>query len=51
MRVEFDAAKRDMTLAERGLDFARAREIFASATATIIDERRDYGEARFNTIG
>ncbi len=30
---------------------ARATEIFAGATLTIADERRDYGEARFFTIG
>ena len=27
MRIEFDSAKRDKTLAERGLDFAKAYEV------------------------
>jgi uncharacterized DUF497 family protein len=51
MRIEFDAAKREQTLRERGLDMARADEIFAGATLTVSDDRRDYGEDRFITIG
>jgi hypothetical protein len=51
MRIEFDAAKRDQTLRERGLDMARADEIFAGATLTVADDRREYGEDRFITIG
>ena len=30
---------------------ARAAEIFAGATLTIPDDRKDYGESRFITIG
>ena len=30
---------------------ARAAEIFAGATLTIADDRKDYGEPRFITIG
>ena len=30
---------------------ARADEIFAGATLTVADDRRDYGEDRFITIG
>ena len=51
MRIEFDSDKRDKTLAERGLDFARAGEVFAGVHATFTDERFDYGEPRFNTVG
>ncbi len=51
MRVTFDPAKRDLTLRHRGLDLARAGEIFAGRTATIVDERFDYGETRFITAG
>jgi uncharacterized protein len=51
MKVEFDPAKREATLDERGLDMARATEIFAGSTLTVADDRRDYGEARFITIG
>lgn len=51
MDVSFDPAKRDKTLAERGLDFADAGLVFAGVTATIQDMRRDYGEDRYITIG
>ena len=51
MPVEFDAAKRAATLGARGLDMARAGEVFAGATLTVEDDRRDYGEDRFITVG
>ena len=51
MDIEFDRAKRDRTLAERGLDFADAAEVFAGTVITAADERRDYGELRFITVG
>ena len=51
MRVEFDQAKRDVTLAERGLDFADAFNVFEGRSITFEDERRAYGESRFITIG
>ena len=51
MPVEFDPAKRAATLEVRGLDMARAGEVFAGATLTVEDDRQDYGEDRFITIG
>ena len=51
MTIEFDEAKRAATLAARGLDMARAGEAFAGATLTVEDDRQDYGEDRFITIG
>ncbi|MDZ5636871.1 BrnT family toxin [Janthinobacterium sp. GMG1] len=51
MRITFDAAKREKTLKERGLDFARAREVFGGLTVTLPDQRQDYGESRFITAG
>ncbi|PHV30260.1 hypothetical protein CSQ94_27100 [Janthinobacterium sp. BJB312] len=51
MRITFDAAKREKTLRERGLDFARAREVFDGLTITLPDQRQDYGEPRFITAG
>lgn len=45
------AEQRDATLERRGLDFEHADAIFAGATYTIADERRDYGEDRFITFG
>jgi len=49
--IEFDPHKRLQTLLERGLDFARAMEIFMDAVADIEDIRHDYGERRYKTYG
>ena len=49
--ITFDAAKRDRTLHERGLDFADAALVFEGLTATIEDDRRPYPEARYITAG
>lgn len=51
MQVEFDSAKRDITLALRGLDFADAPEVFSGVNVTFEDQREAYGEPRFNTLG
>lgn len=52
MKIEFDPTKRDITLAERGFDFATdAATVFAGMTLTFRDARWDYGEARFQTYG
>jgi uncharacterized DUF497 family protein len=51
MRITYDAAKRDATLAQRGLDFADAAEVFAGLHATLIDDRRNYGEPRYISAG
>jgi uncharacterized DUF497 family protein len=51
MPVECDPAKRQATLDHRGLDVARADEVFAGAMITIEGDRQDYGEVRFITIG
>lgn len=36
---------------ERGLDFARAKEVFDGLTITLQDQRQDYGESRLITMG
>ena len=51
MQIGYDAAKRDKTLVERGLDFARAGEVFADLHFTGQDLRQDYAEDRFITAG
>jgi len=51
VRITFDPVKRNLTLKHRELNFARASEVFAGRTATIVDDRRDYGETRFITAG
>jgi uncharacterized protein len=49
--VSFDLAKRDATLAERGLDFADAPQVFAGPVFEFEDTRFDYPEERWSTIG
>lgn len=51
MDIEYDQGKRELTLRQRGLDFADAREVFAGVTVTIPDNRQDYGENSYMTVG
>jgi len=51
MQLEFDSIKRDKTLAERNLDFSRAGELFAGRHFTAQDDRQEYAEERFITVG
>ena len=51
MKVQFDQAKREKTLQERGLDFSRAVEVFEGTHFTGQDKRLDYEEDRFITVG
>ena len=51
MANEFDQVKRKRTLLERGLDFARAAEVFDGIHYTGQDTRVNYEEDRFITVG
>jgi uncharacterized DUF497 family protein len=51
MRLEWDEAKRAANLRKHGIDFVGAEAVFAGDTVTIEDERRNYGEQRFVTLG
>lgn len=51
MKIEFDPEKRQRTLIERQLDFARAGEVFNDRYFTLQDQRNDYGELRYLTVG
>lgn len=51
MKITFDPAKRDKTLADRGLNFEDAAKIFARVTFDIEDTRRDYAETRMICFG
>ncbi|MFP5448286.1 MAG: BrnT family toxin [Alphaproteobacteria bacterium] len=51
MEISFDARKRADTLAHRGLDFADALQVFAGRHLTLRDDRKDYGEPRFQSVG
>lgn len=51
MKIIYDPAKREKTLAERGLDFEDAVSVFLGAEVTFPDDRMDYGEPRLVTVG
>lgn len=51
MEITYDPQKRALILAERGLDFDDAVHVFAGTALTIEDDRKDYGETRYQTTG
>ena len=51
MIIEFDTVKREKTLLERGLDFADSEKVFNGLHFIARDDRFDYGEERFFTVG
>ncbi|UYO52183.1 BrnT family toxin [Rhodopseudomonas palustris] len=52
MAITFDPAKRDLTLRERGIDFAiDAAKVFAGDSATFDSEQKGHGELRQITAG
>ncbi len=52
-QITFDPAKRDKTLADRGLDFEDAAKIFAGVTLDIEDTRKEWGNSHdlFRVLG
>ncbi len=51
MHITYDRAKREQTLADRGLDFEDAVHVFAGATVEVEDSRKNYGERRIICYG
>jgi uncharacterized DUF497 family protein len=51
MEITYDSEKRSLTIEHRGLDFEDSVRVFAGALLTIEDDRRDYGERRFQSLG
>jgi hypothetical protein len=51
VKITYDPIKRRTTLDARGLDFEAAVAVFAGATLTLLDDRQDHGEPRFQTYG
>ena len=51
MFIIYDPAKREETLAKRGLDMRDAALVFAGPEITVEDTRQDYGELRLVTVG
>ena len=51
MRFTWHEEKRQINLNKHGLDFVQAHKVFEGVTFTFEDNRFDYGEQRFVTIG
>ena len=51
MEISYDPGKRATTLEERGLDFVDVPEVFSGPVFELVDDRFDYGEERYITIG
>ena len=51
MGFEWDDAKRRFNIRKHGIDFVGIEEVFEGETLTTVDERFDYGEQRFVTLG
>ena len=51
MRFTWHEAKRESNLKDHGLDFGGVPEVFAGPNFTYEDDRFDYAEERFVTVG
>ena len=51
IQIQFDEAKRAATIKAGGLDMARAGAVLDGPPLTVEDDRQDYSEVRFITIG
>ena len=51
MHFTWHESKRQVTLQRRGLDFAQAEQVFVGPTFTFEDDREEYGEQRWVTLG
>jgi uncharacterized DUF497 family protein len=51
VKLTWDEVKRQANLAKHGLDFAEAESVFLGVTFTFEDDRFEYMEQRFITIG
>ena len=51
MRIEWKEGKRKSNLAKHGLDFSDASKVFYGPEFTLLDDRFEYPEPRFQTYG
>lgn len=51
MQFEWDETKRQTNIQKHGIDFVGIEKVFAGETVTIKDDRFDYGEPRYITVG
>ena len=51
MEIDYDPAKNARNIKELQLPFEQAAEYDFDTALTVVDNRRDYGETRFRSIG
>ena len=51
MRVHFDPEKNERNIRERGLSFEFAKDFSFESALVLVDDRREYGEARYVALG
>lgn len=51
MQFEWDEAKRTSNIAKHGIDFVDAPEMFQGPMLVKLDERKNYGESRWQGLG
>lgn len=51
MDVEFDAGKDAINIAVHGMSLVRGADMDMDTALVVIDDRRDYGEVRYNALG
>ena len=51
MRIEWDSDKNRSNFSKHGLDFADAEDVFDGPCVTFVDDRFEYSEERFITLG
>jgi uncharacterized DUF497 family protein len=51
MKFEWDAARNNINIEKHGIDFNDAKLILNGLTVTVEDDRIDYHERRFVTLG
>ena len=51
VRFEWDEDKRQSNILKHGIDFVDIEEVFEDEIITILDNRFNYGEERFLTLG
>jgi uncharacterized DUF497 family protein len=51
VRFEWDERKRQANLEKHGVDFADLKFLFGGETVTVLDDRFEYAEHRFITLG
>jgi uncharacterized protein len=51
VRFEWDEAKRRLNVKKHGIDFIDVPDMFSGDILTIEDDRYDYGETRYITLG